>query len=160
MRLEGSCHCGCVRFSLDASSPVPYLRCFCSICRKTAGSAGFGINLGGWVKGMVVEGAKHICVYDPTGDRTEGSTNGSGRRFCGNCGSPLWNWDGRWPDFIHPNAGAIDTPLPTPPAHVDMMLGSAVAWARSGLGEPEKAFNDYPDEALADWHQRHGLTSR
>ena len=103
MRLEGSCHCGCVRFSLDAPSPMSYLRCFCSICRKTAGSGGFGINLGARVKGMVVEGAEHIRVYDPVGGRTEGRTDGSGRRFCGSCGSPLWNWDGRWSPFInHP----------------------------------------------------------
>jgi hypothetical protein len=133
---------------------VPYLRCFCSICRKTAGSGGFGVNLGGWVKDMVVEGAEHIRVYDPVGGRTDGS----GRRFCGNCGSPLWNWDGRWPDHIHPHAGAIDTSLPGPPVYVDMMLGSAPDWAQSGLGDAEKAFDDYPDEALADWHERHGLT--
>jgi hypothetical protein len=39
------------------------------------------------------------------------------------------------------------------------MLGSAANWARSGLADPEKAFDEYPDEALADWHARHGLTS-
>jgi len=155
MRLEGSCHCGKVRFSLDAPEPVPYLRCFCSICRKTAGSGGFGINLGARVAAMMIEGEEHIRVYDPVGGRTDGS----GRRFCGHCGSPLWNWDATWPDLIHPHAGAIDTPLPAPPAHVDIMLDSMVNWARTGLAEPERAFDDYPDEALADWHQRHGLAS-
>jgi hypothetical protein len=155
MRLEGSCHCGKVRFSLEAPSPVPYLRCFCSICRKTAGSGGFGINLGARIAGMAIEGEEHIRVYDPAGGRTDGS----GRRFCGNCGSPLWNWDANWPDLIHPHAGAVDTPLPVPPTHVDMMLGSAMDWARAGLAAPEQAFEGYPDEALADWHRRHGLTS-
>jgi hypothetical protein len=47
MHLEGSCHCGAVRFSLEAYGPVPYLRCYCSICRKTGGGGGFAINLGG-----------------------------------------------------------------------------------------------------------------
>lgn len=163
MRLEGSCHCGKVRFSVEAPEPVPYLRCFCSICRKTAGSGGFGINLGARVEGMVIEGEEHIRVYDPAskraGGRPGGGPGGSGRRFCGHCGAPLWNWDANWPGLIHPHAGAIDTSLPVPPAHVDMMLGSAMAWATAGLAAPEKAFDDYPDEALADWHRRHGLTS-
>ncbi len=153
MQLEGSCHCGSVRFSLDTPESVPDLRCFCSICRKTAGSGGFGVNLGARVKGMTVDGAEHIRIYDPIGGREDGS----GRRFCGNCGSPLWNWDGRWPDFIHPHVGAIDTPLPIPPVHVDMMLESAPEWARSGLGAPERTFDGYPDEALADLHEHHGL---
>ena len=40
MRLKGSCHCGAVRFSLESETPFPYLRCYCSICRKTAGGGG------------------------------------------------------------------------------------------------------------------------
>ena len=47
MHLEGSCHCGAVRFSVEAHSPVPFMHCHCSICRKTAGSGGYAINLGG-----------------------------------------------------------------------------------------------------------------
>ena len=46
MRLEGSCQCGAVRFSVTAYAPVPYLRCYCSVCRKTAGGGGFAVNLG------------------------------------------------------------------------------------------------------------------
>ena len=46
MHLAGSCHCGAVRFSVEAQSPVPFMHCHCSICRKTAGSGGFAINLG------------------------------------------------------------------------------------------------------------------
>ena len=39
MQLYGSCYCGAVRFSVEADAPVPYMRCYCSICRKTAGAA-------------------------------------------------------------------------------------------------------------------------
>ena len=45
MKLEGSCHCGAVRFSVETHAPYPFMRCYCSICRKTAGSGGFAINL-------------------------------------------------------------------------------------------------------------------
>jgi len=154
MQLEGSCHCGKVRHNLDAPEPVPYLHCFCSICRKTACSGGFGINLG-----ALVEGEEHIRVCNPVGKRPGGRADGSGRRFCGQCGSPLWNWDASWPHLIHPHAGAIDMALPAPPTHVDIMLGSAMHWALAGLTAPEKSFDVYPDKALADRHRRHGLTS-
>ena len=46
MRLKGSCHCGKVKFTVDSAEPVPFMRCYCSICRKTAGAGGYAINLG------------------------------------------------------------------------------------------------------------------
>ncbi|MFP8875741.1 MAG: GFA family protein, partial [Myxococcota bacterium] len=35
MRLEGSCHCGALRFELESQHPYPFNLCYCSICRKT-----------------------------------------------------------------------------------------------------------------------------
>ena len=52
MKLEGSCHCGKVEFSLTSPHPYPFNICYCGICRKTAGSGGFGINLGGEAKSL------------------------------------------------------------------------------------------------------------
>ena len=63
MLLEGSCHCQAVRFSLQSHEPVPFMRCYCSICRKTAGSGGFAINLGGDFRTLKVKGRKNISVY-------------------------------------------------------------------------------------------------
>ena len=104
-----------VRFSVDSDEPVPYLRCYCSICRKTAGSGGFGINLGGRTASLSVQGSEHIRRYDPrSGETGDDPLGKAGRRFCGRCGSPLWNYDPRWPDLIHPHAGAIDSGLPNP----------------------------------------------
>ena len=34
MRLEGSCHCGALRFALESKHPYPFNLCYCSICRK------------------------------------------------------------------------------------------------------------------------------
>ena len=69
MHLDGSCHCGAVTFSLESRSPVPFMHCHCSICRKTAGSGGFAINLGGDAATLKVRGRKHLAsprgaVYD------------------------------------------------------------------------------------------------
>src|SRR5690606_23147434 len=62
MKLEGSCHCKAVRFSLESAEPYPFMRCYCSICRKTAGG-GYAINLGGDYRTLAVEGREHLSVY-------------------------------------------------------------------------------------------------
>ena len=45
MMLEGSCHCGAVRFKVSSPHPYPFNVCYCRICRKTAGAGGSAINL-------------------------------------------------------------------------------------------------------------------
>ena len=96
MKVEGSCHCGAVRFSVVAYAPVPYLRCYCSICRKTAGGGGYAINLGAKAETLTVEGEDAITVFHA---RIEGEESPAERRFCSRCGSALWLWDPRWPDL-------------------------------------------------------------
>lgn len=120
MRLEGSCHCSAVRFSLESAQPYPFMRCYCSICRKTAGGGGYAINLGGDYRTLTVEGREHLSVYrarmaDEATGRIELS---SGHRyFCKHCGSALWLSDPNWPELVHPHASAIDSELPVPPEH-------------------------------------------
>ncbi len=82
MLLEGSCHCGAVRFSLNSHTPVPYMRCYCSICRKTGGGGGYAINLGGDATTLKVEGEADISVYRVR--RAEGADGLSParRHFC------------------------------------------------------------------------------
>ncbi|MGI9424250.1 MAG: GFA family protein [Hyphomicrobiaceae bacterium] len=155
MQVNGSCHCGSITFTVDAPEPVPFLRCYCSICRKTAGAGGFGINLGARVASLSIAGEEHIRRYDPvSGDVGTGATGEAGRRFCGRCGSPLWNFDPRWPELLHPHAGAIDTDLPEPPERTHMMLGSAASWAQPNVRDGDRSFQEYPDESLAIWHAR------
>jgi hypothetical protein len=113
MKLEGSCHCGGVRFSMESEHPYPFNHCYCSICRKTAGGGGYAINLGGSAESLSVDGEANISVYQAApGD---GETSSGCRNFCKTCGSALWLWDPRWPELIHPFASAIDTDLPAPP---------------------------------------------
>jgi hypothetical protein len=160
MQLEGSCHCGSVRFSVDAPHPVPFMRCYCSICRKTAGSGGYAINLGARFETLQVKGKRHLRVYQAHVRRGETVHISSARRhFCGRCGSPLWLWDPSWPDLVHPHAGAIDTPLPRPPENVHMMLGSRAPWVEPGGRPGDAYFEAYPDMSLAEWHERRGLAS-
>ncbi|HYM48482.1 MAG TPA: GFA family protein [Burkholderiaceae bacterium] len=157
MKLNGSCHCGSVSFTLESPHPYPFMRCYCSICRKTAGSGGYAINLGGESKGMKVKGRKNIAIYRAKmKDTKTGKTKKSEarRHFCKKCGSPLWVWDPRWPKLVHPHASAIDTPLPAPPERTHLMLGSKPKWVAVSAGARDKKFDVYPDESIADWHRR------
>lgn len=152
MHLDGSCHCGAVRFSCEAYAPVPYLRCYCSICRKTDGGGGFAVNLGAKAEGFKVEGGENITVFHAVID---GKASPAERRFCSKCGSALWVQDPRWPDLIHPFASAIDTELPVPPEQIHIMLSARPGWVRIDDNGTEDRFEAYPSESLEDWHRRH-----
>ncbi|HEX2553412.1 MAG TPA: GFA family protein [Microvirga sp.] len=154
MHLQGSCHCGAVCFSCESYAPSPYLRCYCSICRKTAGGGGFAINLGARAGSLSIEGTEHISVYRA---RIDGSLSPAERRFCARCGSALWVFDPRWPDLVHPFAGAIDTPLPEAPEAEHMMLNSKANWVRLDARENEAHHDSYPPQSLEDWHRSRGL---
>ena len=160
MRLEGSCDCGAVRFSVEARHPYPFSLCYCSICRETAGAGGFAINLGANAESLAVEGAEHVRSYRAKlhdGATGEEARSSGERKFCGECGSALWLWDPNWPELLHPHASAIDTSLPAPPERTHLMLGSKASWVEPCLGPSDKSFDAYPDESLADWHRRLGL---
>jgi hypothetical protein len=148
MRLKGSCHCGAVRFSLESQTPYPYLHCYCSICRKTAGGGGYAINIMGKADTFKRKGRTQLYR----------ATRGGGERhFCPKCGSALWVWDKRWPEWIYPFASAIDTPLPAPKERQHLLLDSKANWVPVSKGPHEKRFRGYPREAILDWHQKRGL---
>jgi len=69
VQLEGSCHCGKVRFRVRAPHPYPYQRCYCSICRKTQGGGGYAINLGAEAATLRVtgrwwgQGVRAVCGW-------------------------------------------------------------------------------------------------
>jgi hypothetical protein len=155
MRLEGSCHCGAVTFSLRSRHPYPFNLCYCSICRKTQGGGGFAINLSGDAGSLEVKGKRYISVYRAklgNGRESEGERN-----FCKKCGSALWVYDPSWPDLIHPFASAIDTDLPVPPERTHLMLGSKANWVPVPKRKRDQYFDGYPDESIAAWHERLGL---
>ena len=153
MLLEGSCHCGSVRFRVESGTYHPYQACYCSICRKTAGGGGYAINLGADAGTLEVEGEENISVY-AAASQDRGAPE---RNFCRRCGSFLWLFNPMWPDLVHPFASAIDTPLPKPPERVRLMLDYAAPWCEIPTGEGERHFPEYPEESLEGWHRRHGL---
>ena len=155
MLLEGSCHCGAVRFSLQSRTPAPYMLCYCSICRKTAGGGGYAINIMGLAGTLEVSGGERLKIY--SAKLAGGETSPGQHRFCGDCGSALWMADPRWPELVHPFASAIDTPLPHAPQRVLIMENHRPAWAELPGTKGDLHFGEYPQESIEQWHERQGL---
>jgi len=160
MKLEGSCHCGAVTFTVTSRTPYPYNHCYCSKCRKTGGG-GFAINIMAEANTLEVEGRDNIAVYRSR-DNHRGAYDADGfgfsqLNFCKTCSAPLWIYNTQYPDWIYPRATAVDTPLPQAPARTHLMLGYKPAWIPVPDGPDDKHFEFYPDEGIEDWHKRQGL---
>ncbi|BCG88859.1 alanine acetyltransferase [Mesorhizobium sp. 113-3-9] len=155
--LKGSCRCNAVRFEVESHTPVPFMLCYCSICRKQQGGGGFAINLGADYETLNIRGKRSLGVYraeieDDEHPHCEVSTGE--RNFCRKCGSALWLYDPTWPELVHPFASAIDSDLPTPPEKVHLMLKYKANWVEPEIGKRDKVFDVYPEESIADWHKR------
>ncbi|HEY9849731.1 MAG TPA: GFA family protein [Leptolyngbyaceae cyanobacterium] len=161
MLLKGSCHCGAVRFSVVSYHPYPFMRCYCTICRKTSGAGGYAINIAGDNRTLKVEGEENITVYHARIQNPEDPEpwiSNVERRFCRHCGSCLWVYSPDYPDLMHPFASAVDTELPKPPENTYMMLDFAPSWVEIPQKPGDRYHNRYPEESLAQWHDRHNLT--
>ena len=158
MKLEGSCRCGAVTFSVESHTPYPYQLCYCSICRKTAGGGGFAINIMGNAKSLRVRGKKALRIYRAKIEEDGHCATSSGQRhFCSKCASALWLFDKNWPDLVHPFASAIDSQLPVPPAKVHLMLRYKPGWVKPQIGRKDQSFDEYPEQSIEDWHKSRGL---
>ena len=123
----GCCHCGAVRFSVRSRHPVPYQRCYCTICRKTQGGGGYAINLGADARTLQVQGRDHVRLYHARIRNPEDE-----------------------------RAHTSGTPLPVPPEHTHLMLEFKASWVEPAIQPQDKRFDRYPEEAIADWHARTG----
>jgi len=158
--LEGSCHCGAVRFTVESHTPVPYQRCYCSICRKQQGGGGYAINLGAIADTLEIEGEDALGTYRAriSDDEHEGCELSTGeRRFCTQCGAALWLFDPTWPELVHPFASAIDTELPAPPSSVHLMLKYKAGWVQPAIAPGDQSFDLYPELSIDDWHKANGV---
>ncbi|TAQ87934.1 hypothetical protein B7494_g3747 [Chlorociboria aeruginascens] len=170
MKLEGSCQCGGVMFTLESHTPVPYQLCACSICRKCGGYSG-SVNLGGIAKSLkILKGEdlikyeaffapslpgfeliieftrKYVAIKDRGKPNAEQCT--SERNFCSTCSSMLWLWDKSWPELIHPFASAIDTDMPVPEEMVCVKADSKPGWSDLDVScEPDMPINSWIPEA-------------
>ncbi|RWP15354.1 GFA family protein [Mesorhizobium sp.] len=158
--LKGSCRCNAVRFEVESHTPVPFMLCYCSICRKQQGGGGFAINLGADFETLKIKGKRHLGVYQAEiedDEHPQCEISSGERNFCKKCGSALWLYDRTWPELVHPFASAIDIDLPKPPEKVHLMLKYKANWVEPVIGKGDKVFDVYPEESIADWHKRTGM---
>lgn len=158
--LAGSCRCSAVRFTCDSHTPVPYQRCYCSICRKTAGGGGYAINLGADARTLKVDDPeKAIRIFRAEIRQEDGTCELSTaeRNFCSRCATALWLFSPEWPELMHPFASAIDSPLPKPPSSVHLMLRFKPEWVEPDIRDGDRTFDLYPEQSLEDWHREHDL---
>jgi hypothetical protein len=160
MKLEGSCHCGAVTFTVNSRTPYPFNHCYCSKCRKTGGG-GYAVNIMGEYETLKVTGAENIAVYRSRKNHRdiyeEDGLGFSRRSFCRTCGTPLWIYNPRYPNAVYPVASAIDTELPKAPAGTHHMLGYKASWIPVPDGPTETHHEFYPEEGIEQWHRSRGL---
>jgi hypothetical protein len=160
LTLQGSCRCGAVRFGCESHTPQPYQRCYCSICRKTAGGGGYAINLGADAHSLKVEDpGKTIRIFraEISGDDGACEVSTGERSFCSACATALWLFSPEWPALVHPFASAINSELPVPPSRVHLMLAFKPSWVELRAGPDDATFDLYPEQSLEDWHKARGL---
>lgn len=156
MKLEGTCHCGKVTFTVNSRTPYPYRVCYCVRCRKTAG---VGPHIMGEAETLNVSGEEHVGVYvTHSNPQTPGGAPAELRlSFCKECGCHLFIHAPAWGGKVYPWATAVDTPLPRAPETFHINLDQAAPWVEVPSGEAHRAFQDVPPESIEEWHRRHGL---
>ncbi|KAH7909576.1 Mss4-like protein [Hygrophoropsis aurantiaca] len=170
VRLEGSCHCGAVRFTAQSNTPVPYQLCVCSTCRKVGGVSGSILLSARTNTFQVLQGEEDVGIYEAVIDRDTAyqCTAISQRNFCLKCSAMMWLYDKMWPDLIYPFASAIDTPeLEAPQELVVVQASSKPAYVRlpEGAKVVYEGYDTEADDEFDDadgpyahhtWHKKHG----
>ena len=126
--------------------PIRSYLCYCSICRKTAGAGGFAINLGADARTLKVEG-RGAYPHLPRAHARRGRGRHRARRaqVLRALRLPLWVWDPRWPDLVHPHASAIDTPLPVPPERTHSCSAARPPGSSPASAPKDQTFDRYPE---------------
>jgi hypothetical protein len=103
--LHGSCLCGAIQYTLNAS--VTELRaCHCGDCQKISGA-------GGTVNALVASKDFQITKGTPKRyTKTADSGRVLNRYFCADCGSAIYSQREITPERVVVRAGAFDAPPP------------------------------------------------
>lgn len=98
MQYQGSCHCGAVRFEIDAPDEIEVEECNCSICTKS----GFLHLILPLSKFRLISGQEYLSVY-------KFNTGVAKHTFCKVCGVKPFYTPRSNPDGIDVNVRCLDT---------------------------------------------------
>lgn len=99
MIYRGSCHCGAVRFEVEAPEEVEAERCNCSICRRS----GYLHLIVPRCNFRLLEGEDALQTYTF-------NTGVARHTFCGTCGIKPFYTPRSNPDGVDVNLNCLDTP--------------------------------------------------
>jgi hypothetical protein len=97
--MQGKCLCEKVRFHVQFRLNAIYY-CHCSQCRRASGSS-FATNVAVARRNLTITAGQDLI-------RSYSSSPGKHRRFCSNCGSPLYSEYSDEPDTIYLRVGTVD----------------------------------------------------
>ncbi|WP_404480399.1 GFA family protein [Novosphingobium sp. BL-52-GroH] len=131
MKLEGGCHCGAVRYTVEGQ-PQHVALCHCGDCRKSSGAPTVA-----WA-----------AFNSPDFTLTAGSPsvyNSSGtamRHFCPTCGSGLYYVnEANLPGLVDIQVATLDDPDALPP-QAQIQVAERIGWMKDIAGLHE--FERYP----------------
>jgi hypothetical protein len=121
LAIAGGCLCRAVRYEIKADAPLGARYCWCRVCQYLG--AGTGAV-------STVFRAEDVAVSGPLADYMCQADSGSTmhRRFCAQCGTPVFSAADERPDVILVRAGTLDDPNLAKPA-ATIWTKSAPAWA-------------------------------
>jgi hypothetical protein len=130
MKVQGSCHCGSVRYEAVVD-PARVSVCHCTDCQRLTGSA-FRVTVPALRSDfLLLQGSP--STYVKTAD--------SGARrvqvFCANCGSPLYTYGEGHPERLGLRVGCIDQRRQLVP-RLQVWCDSALDWAMDLRGVPRR----------------------
>ena len=95
----GGCHCGAVRFSIDAPASDTH-HCHCGICRKLQGAVFVTLSTFPSDAFRIDKGKDNLSVFD--------SSEGVHRKFCKTCGSHIVITIDSMPEIVMMQTANID----------------------------------------------------
>jgi hypothetical protein len=127
----GGCHCGAVRYRVDAQ-PMTHALCHCKDCRRHAGAP-----VVGWT--MLPESAVQVTAGTP---KVYDSSENGRRHFCSNCGTGLFYTNSaNLPGIIDVQSATYDHPEELP-AKAHIQVAERISWMKLIHELPE--FERYP----------------
>lgn len=96
-RHSGGCHCGRVRYEVEAPATIDAVRCNCSICRKS-----------GFLHLLVAQSEFHLLQGEGALTTYSFNTGVAQHRFCRYCGVKSFYIPRSHPDGISVNVNCLD----------------------------------------------------
>jgi hypothetical protein len=121
LAIAGGCLCGAVRYEIEADAPLGVRQCWCRACQYIgAGSALVGAAFL----------TRTVTVSGPLTDYVSNADSGAvmHRRFCAECGTPVFGGAETSPHLISVRVGTLDDPSAFAPSS-NIWTKSAPTWA-------------------------------